>query len=216
MLVGELMTHRPITITPETSVPTALSLMHDNKIRRLPVIDAQGKLAGIVSEKDLLYASPSPATSLSIWEIKELFSKVKVESVMKRKVITASEDTPVEEAARLMADHKIGSLPVLRDGQLVGVVTDTDLFNAFLGMLGGRRQGVRLTAFTSGVKGTVAGITSAIFGLGGDIVGLGFNEVTNVPDIGWQITFKVQDVPLATLVETIRPLVIEILDVREV
>ncbi len=216
MLVGELMTHRPITITPETSVPTALVMMHDNKIRRLPVVDAQGKLAGIVSEKDLLYASPSPATSLSIWEIKELVAKIKVETVMKRKVITASEDTPVEEAARLMADHKIGSLPVLRDGQLVGVVTDTDLFNAFLGMLGGRRQGVRLTAFTSGVKGTVAGITSAIFGLGGDIVGLGFNEVTNVPNIGWQITFKVQDVPMAKLVETIRPLVIEILDVREV
>ncbi len=216
MLVGELMSHRPITITPETSVPTALNLMHDNKIRRLPVIDAQGKLAGIVSEKDLLYASPSPATSLSIWEIKELVSKIKVESVMKRKVFTASEDTPVEEAARLMADNKIGSLPILRGGQLVGVVTDTDLFNAFLGMLGGRRPGVRLTAYTSGAKGTVAKITSAIFGQGGDIVGLGFNEVTNVPDIGWQITFKVQDVPLSTLVDTIRPLVIEILDVREV
>ncbi len=216
MLVGELMTPHPITITPETSVPTALSLMHDNKIRRLPVIDANGSLVGIVSEKDLLYASPSPATSLSVWEIKELISRVKVETVMKRKIISAALDTPVEEAARLMADNKIGSLPVLRDGQLVGMITDTDLFNAFLAMLGGRRPGVRLTAFTSGVKGTVAKITSAIFGLGGDIVGLGFNEVTNVPNIGWQITFKVQDVPLANLVETIRPLVIEILDVREV
>ncbi len=216
MLVGELMTRKPITITPETSVPTALNFMHDNKIRRLPVVDAHGKLVGIVSEKDLLYASPSPATSLSIWEIKELLSKVKVEGIMKRKIFTATEDTPVEEAARLMADNKIGSLPILRGDQLVGVVTDTDLFNAFLGMLGGRRTGVRLTAFTSGVKGTVAKITSAIFGLGGDIVGLGVNEVTNVPNIGWQITFKVQDVPLGTLVETIRPLVIEILDVREI
>ncbi len=216
MLVGELMTHRPITITPETSVPTALNLMRDNKIRRLPVIDAHNKLVGIVSEKDLLYASPSPATSLSIWEIKELVSKIKVESVMKRNVITAAENTPIEEAARLMADNKIGSLPILKDGQLVGVITDTDVFNAFLGMLGGRRRGVRLTAFTSGVKGTVAKITSTIFGLGGDIVGLGFNEVTNVPNIGWQITFKVQDVPLAALEEAIRPLVIEILDVREV
>ncbi len=216
MLVGELMSKSPVVITPEISVPEALNLMHEKKIRRLPVIDAQGKLVGIVSEKDLLYASPSPATSLSVWEIKELVSKVKVESVMKRKVITATEDTPVEEAARLMADKKIGSLPVLRDMHLVGVVTDTDLFNAFLGMLGGRRTGVRLTAFTSGAKGTVAKITSAIYGLGGDIVGLGFNEVTNVPDIGWQITFKVQDVPLAKLVETIRPLVIDIVDAREV
>ncbi len=216
MLVGELMTTHPVTIRPDTSVPTALNLMHDNKIRRLPVVDAHGSLVGIISEKDLLYASPSPATSLSVWEIKELISKVKVETVMKRKITTAAMDTPVEEAARLMADNKIGSLPVLRDGQLVGMITDTDLFNAFLGMLGGRRKGVRLTAFTSGVKGTVAKITSAIAGLGGDIVGLGFNEVTNVPNIGWQITFKVQDVPLAALVEAIRPLVIEILDVREV
>jgi len=216
MLVGELMTPSPITIRPEVSVPDALNLMHENKIRRLPVIDAHDRLVGIVSEKDLLYASPSPATSLSIWEIKELLSKVKVDRVMKRKIITAAEDTPVEEAARLMADNKIGSLPVLRDKQLVGMITDTDLFNAFLGMLGGRRPGVRLTAFTSGAKGTVAKITNAIFGMGGDIVGLGFNEVTNVPNIGWQITFKVQDVPLTTLVETIRPLVIEILDVRQV
>src|SRR5512135_2108665 len=115
-----------------------------------------------------------------------------------------------------MADNKIGSLPILRGGQLVGVITDTDLFNAFLGMLGGRRPGVRLTAFTSGAKGTVAKITNAIYGLGGDIVGLGFNEVTNVENIGWQITFKVQDVPLPKLVETIRPLVIDILDAREV
>ena len=216
MLVGELMTPSPITITPEVSVPDALNLMHEKAIRRLPVVDAHGKLVGIVSEKDLLYASPSPATSLSIWEIRELLSKIKVESVMKRKIFTATEDTPAEEAARLMSDNKIGSLPVLHEGKLVGVITDTDLFKAFLGMLGGRRPGVRLTAFTSGAKGTVAKITSAIYGLGGDIVGLGFNEVTNVENIGWQITFKVQDVLMATLVETIRPLVIEILDVREV
>jgi len=216
MLVRELMTSSPITITPDVSVPDALILMHEKKIRRLPVVDAHGKLVGIVSEKDLLYASPSPATSLSIWEIKELLSKVKVESVMKRKIISATEDTPAEEAARLMADKKIGSLPVLHGEKLVGFITDTDLFNAFLGMLGGRRPGVRVTAFTSGAKGTVAKITSAIYGLGGDIVGLGFNEVTNVANIGWQITFKVQDVPMATLVETIRPLVIEILDAREV
>ena len=216
MLVHELMTPSPITITPDVSVPDALILMHEKKIRRLPVVDAHGKLVGIVSEKDLLYASPSPATSLSIWEIKELLSKVKVESIMKRKIISATEDTPAEEAARLMADKKIGSLPVLRGEKLVGFITDTDLFNAFLGMLGGRRSGVRVTAFTSGAKGTVAKITSAIYGLGGDIVGLGFNEITNVANIGWQITFKVQDVPMAKLVETVRPLVIEILDAREV
>jgi len=153
---------------------------------------------------------------LSIWEIKELLSKVSVESIMIRKVITVTEDTPTEEAARLMADDKIGSLPVLRDKVLVGIVTKTDLFNMFLSVLGGRRPGVRITALTSGAKGTVAKITNAIFDLGGNIVGLAFNEVTNMAGIGWQITFKVQDVPLADLLEAIRPLVIQIQDAREI
>jgi acetoin utilization protein AcuB len=216
MLVGDLMTPTPITITAEMSVPVALQLMHEKRIRRLPILDSHDRLIGIVSEQDLLYASPSPATSLNIWEIKELLAKVKVETIMTRKVLTVSEETPVEEAARIMADEKIGSLPVMRDGKITGIITNTDLFNAFLAMLGGRRPGVRITAFTSGAKGTVARITNAIYGLGGDIVGLGFNEVTHLPDIGWQITLKVQDVPLATLVEVIKPLVIKIIDAREI
>jgi acetoin utilization protein AcuB len=216
MLVGDLMTPNPITITVEMSVPNALQLMHEKRIRRLPVLDAHDRLIGIVSEQDLLYASPSPATSLNIWEIKELLAKVKVETVMTRKVLTVTEETPVEEAARIMADEKIGSLPVMQDGKISGIITNTDLFNAFLAMLGGRRPGVRISAFTSGAKGTVARITNAIYALGGDIVGLGFNEVTHLPEIGWQITLKVQDVPMATLVETIEPLVIKILDAREI
>ena len=216
MLVGDLMTPNPIKITSDMSVPNALLLMHEKKIRSLPIVDSHDKLLGIVTERDLLYASPSPATSLSIWEIKELLGKVSVESIMIRKVITVTEDTPTEEAARLMADDKIGSLPVLRDKVLVGIVTKTDLFNIFLSVLGGRRPGVRITALTSGAKGTVAKITNAIFGLGGNIVGLAFNEVTNMPDIGWQITFKVQDVPLAALLEAVRPLVIQIQDAREI
>jgi len=216
MLVGDLMTPNPITISVEMPVPTALQLMHEKKIRRLPVLDSHDRLIGIISEQDLLYASPSPATSLNIWEIKELLAKVKVDTVMTRKVITVSENTPAEEAARIMADEKIGSLPVLRDNKIIGIITNTDLFNAFLAMLGGRRPGVRITAITSGAKGTVAKITNAIYGLGGDIVGLAFNEVAHSPEVGWQITFKVQDVPLATLVEAVKPLVINILDSREV
>lgn len=216
MLVGDFMTPNPIKITADMSVPDALQLMHEKRIRSLPIVDAHDKLLGIVSEKDLLYVSPSPATSLSIWEMRELLGKIRVEGIMIRKVITVSEDTPAEEAARLMADDKIGSLPVVRGDKLVGIVTKTDLFNTFLAVLGGRRSGVRITALTSGVKGTVAKITSAIYALGGDIVGLAFNEVTNVPDIGWQITIKVQDVPLEKLVEALKPLVIQIQDVREV
>lgn len=215
MLVRELMTPNPVTITIDTSVPDALSIMHEGNFRELPVLDSHGHLAGIVSDKDLLHASPSPATSLSIWEIKELLAKVKVEEVLIREVETAAEDMPVEEAARIMSDCKIGSLLVMRGEAIAGIITKTDLFKAFLSMLGGRRKGVRVAAYTSGAKGTVAKITNAIAAAGGDIVGLGFSEAPGQPETRWEMTFKVQDVPQGKLIEAISPLVLEILDVRE-
>src|SRR5208337_4629344 len=98
--------------------------------------------------RDLLYASPSPATSLSIWELNYLLGKLTLDKVMTRDVITVAEDAPIEEAARMMADHKIGGLPVVKDGSLVGVITETDVFRAFLELLGARRPGVRITATT--------------------------------------------------------------------
>lgn len=215
MLVRELMTPNPVTITIDTTVPEALRMMHEGNFRELPVLDTSGQLIGIVSDKDLLYASPSPATSLSIWEIKDLLSKVKVEQVINRKVQTASEDMPVEEAARLMADLKIGSLVVMREKNIVGIITKTDLFKAFLTMLGGRRPGVRIAAITPGAKGTVAKITQAIANAGGDIVGLGFSEAMEQNEFQWEMTLKIQDVAKDKLVEVIKPLVFKIIDVRE-
>jgi acetoin utilization protein AcuB len=215
MLVRERMTPNPVTIASDKSVPDALRLMRGRKVRRLPVLDRHGQLIGIVSDKDLLHASPSPATTLAIWEIPELLAKLEVERVMAREVITVSEDAPVEEAARIMVDRRIGGLPVMRGKALVGMITETDLFKAFLELLGGRRPGVRVTVSTSGVKGTMAKISSAIFGAGGDIVGLGVSEVTDAAGTQWHITLKVQDVPRDKLVEAVRPVVREILDVRE-
>jgi len=213
MLVRERMSREPVTITPDVPVTDALSLMRERKIRRLPVLDSHGKLVGIVSDQDLLYASPSPVSSLSVWEMHYLLGKLKVEEVMTRKVITVTEDTPLEEAARIMADNKIGGLPVMRDGRLVGIVTETDLFKTFLELLGARQSGVRVTALISGAKGTLAKITNAIFGAGGNI--LAFSQSMDATGTRWQVTFKVQDVPRDQLVETIRPVVEDILDVRE-
>ena len=213
MLVRERMSHEPITITPDVPVTDALSLMRERKIRRLPVLDSHSKLVGIVSDQDLLYASPSPVSSLSVWEMHYLLGKLKVEEVMTRKVITVTEDTPLEEAARIMADNKIGGLPVMRDGRLVGIVTETDLFKTFLELLGARQSGVRVTALVPGAKGTLAKITNAIFGAGGNI--LAFSQSMDATGTRWQVTFKVQDVPRDQLVETIRPVVEDILDVRE-
>jgi acetoin utilization protein AcuB len=215
MLVRDRMTLNPVTITPEVSVTDALRLMSEKKIRRLPVLDGQGNLVGIVSDRDLLLASPSPATSLAIWEIHELLAKLTVEKMMTREVITVPEDTPLEEAARIMADSRIGGLPVMRERTLVGIISESDLFKTLLQLLGGRRPGVRITVATSGAKGTLAAITGAIFTAGGDIVGLGFSEVQGSAAGTWVNTFKVQGIAKDRLVEVVRSHVREILDVRE-
>ena len=145
MLVHERMTKHPITITEDVPINQALQFMRDQNVRRLPVLNKKGELVGIVSERDLLYASPSPVTSLSIYELHYLVSKITVSEVMTKDVITVSEYTPLEEAARIMADNKIGSLPVVRDGEapllrhrLVGIITESDLFKIFTEILGAR------------------------------------------------------------------------------
>ena len=215
MLVRDQMSATPITARLETAVPDALRLMRERRIRRLPIMDRRGRLVGIVTDRDLLYASPSPATSLSIWELNYLLAKLTVEKVMTRDVITVADDAPIEEAARLMADHKIGGLPVVKGGSLVGVITQTDVFHAFLELLGARRAGVRITAKMPGAKGTVARIAEAVFKAGGNIVGLGVSERKGRKDASWEVMLKVQDVRRDKLVAAVEPVVTEVLDVRE-
>jgi acetoin utilization protein AcuB len=135
MLVGERMTKDPIVIRDDIPIDKALKIMRDNKVRRLPVLNDKGALVGIVSERELLFASPSPVTSLSIYEIHYLMSRVKVADVMTAEVITVTEDTPLQEAARIMVDNRIGGLPVERKGELVGIITETDLFKIFVELL---------------------------------------------------------------------------------
>lgn len=173
MLVRERMTVHPITIYEDTPVAEALGFMRQNRVRRLPVLDRHNQLVGIVSEKDLLYASPSPATSLSVYEISYLLSKLKVKEIMTREVVTVCPDCPLEEAARIMVDHKIGGLPVVENGQLVGIITETDLFKVFLEMLGAREQGLRVTLSVENRPGVLAGLTAEVARTGADILALG-------------------------------------------
>jgi len=211
MLVGERMTHPIIYASPDTPVTEALGLMKREHIRRLPVVQG-GKLIGIVSDKDLLNASPSPATSLSIWEINYLLSKITVKDVMTTNVIIVTEDTPLEEAARLMADNKIGGVPVMRGEKVVGIITETDLFKIFLELLGARELGVRLTVVVHNRPGELAKISQAIFNAGGNIIASGTfsgdDPSTSV------ITIKVSGVEEAHLKALITPLVISLKDVR--
>ena len=214
MLVGERMTKRPVTTAPDIPIEEALKLMRESKVRRLPVLDKKGKLVGIITEKDLLYVSPSPATSLSIHELHYLISKIKVQDVMCKDVITATEYTPLEEAARIMADNKIGSLPVMRDGKLVGIITETDAFKIFLELFGAREKGVRLTMLVPAQKGVLATLTREIAEMGGNIISLG-TFLGDDPS-NRLITVKVSEVGQGELVSAMEALGMEIVDVREI
>jgi acetoin utilization protein AcuB len=173
MLVKERMTRNPIFIRPDTPVTDAQALMKREKIHHLPVLDKEEKLVGIVTEKDLLYASPSVATTLSVYEMTSLLAKLKVEKVMSREVISIAEDVPLEEAARIMADRGIGGLPIVRGKALVGMITESDLFRIFIELFGARQKGVRISMTMPNKKGALAEITSAVSRAGGNIIALG-------------------------------------------
>ena len=213
MLVRERMSHPVITIQPEMAMQDALNLMHQERVRRFPVVDKRGRLVGIVSENDLLNASPSKATSLTIYEVNYLLSKVTVKEIMTRDVITISEDTPLEEAARIMADNKIGGLPIVQDNQVTGIITETDLFKVFLELLGARETGVRIAALIPNVPGELAKLTKAIFDIGGNIVALG--TFLGESSENREISIKVADVDTDSLRQAIEPIVEKIVDVRE-
>ncbi len=212
MLVGERMSKPVITIRPETTMPEALDLMHKEHVRRLPVVNQRGEMVGIVSETNLLKASPSEATSLSIYEITYLLSKLTVDRLMTKKVITVTEDTPVEEAARIMADNEIGGLPVMRGNALVGMITETNLFHIFLELLGARCAGIRVTVSLPDKPGELANLTKAIHAIGGNIIALG-TFLGESPAEG-TVTFKVEGVKMEPLKEAIQPLVARIIDIR--
>ncbi len=211
MLVGERMSHPVIPVTPEMPINDALALFKKEHIRRAPVM-RDGKLIGIVSQTDLLNASPSPVTSLSIWEMNYLLSKVTVKHVMTKKVLTVQEDTPIEEAARIMSDNKIGGLPVLRGSKVVGIITETDLFKIFLEMMGAREKGLRVTALIKNKPGQLARITKAIANAGGNFIA--FGQFCGEDPGTRLITFKVAGLKKEQARSAVRALVSQIKDIR--
>lgn len=136
MFVKDQMTTPAITLTPDTPFQEALKLMREHKIRRIPIVDENQKLVGIVSERDLLHAEPSPATTLSIWEMNDLLWRLKLGDVMTKDVVVVTPLTTLQDAASLMIKHKIGGLPVIgADEQVLGVITETDIFKTFVALL---------------------------------------------------------------------------------
>ena len=212
MLVGERMTHPVITVREDVPIMDAYELMKNEKIRQLPVVDQKGGLVGILSEREILHASPSQATSLSVWEVNYLMSKVTVDEIMTSEVITVDVDTPLEEAARILAENKLGGLPVMRDGRLAGIVTETDLFKVFLELFGAHEPGIRMTVLVPNQPGELSKLTAAIFKAGGNVLALGTSrgEDTSTEEV----TFKVEGVKQTELKEAVKPHVKKIIDVR--
>lgn len=209
MLVRDRMATYPITIRPDASVPDALKVMQGSKVRQLPVMSEKGKLMGIVSLVDLFRVSPSPATSLSVWEVDYLLEKITVEKVMTRDVITVTEDTAVEEAGRIMYDNRISGLPVMRGEELVGFFAESHLLSVLLELFGARTHGHRVMARIPHEAGVLAKITGAIAAAGGQIEALGLHGDSET------VTFKVVNIDREAVLNAVTPLVMEILDVRE-
>lgn len=155
MLVRKWMSKNPRVIEESASLSEAINLLKENKIRRLPVVK-NGKLVGIISDRDLKEASPSKVSSLDIWELHYLMSKIKVKSVMTKNPITVSPETTLERAAILMFDNKIGGLPVVdKKGDLVGILTEQDVFKALINITGARFAANRISIVIADVPGSI-------------------------------------------------------------
>ena len=147
MRISEWMSPHPITVGPGTPVSEARELMRRKRIRHLLVMTGE-RLVGIITDRDIRLVLPSPATSLSVWEIHYLVAKMTVEQVMTRAVITIAPDRPVAEAVRVMLERKIGALPVAEGWRVVGIITETDLLRAFAQVLGEPAESVPVSAHT--------------------------------------------------------------------
>lgn len=160
MLVREWMTRDPQTVSATTPVMEAMQRLREGGFRRLPVL-RDGAVVGIVTDRDLKEATPSKATTLSIYELNYLLSKLLVKDVMVKSVITIGPEDPIERAALLMEEHRVSGLPVVDGGALVGILTITDLLRAFVGFLGLREGGVRVTVDLPDAPGALAKVAEA-------------------------------------------------------
>lgn len=163
MFVKQRMTANPFTVTPEHSIPEAKAVMDEHGVRHLPVVEGS-RVVGVISRNDIAAASPSKATTLSAQEATYLVAKLKVAKVMSHPPVVIAPDALLEEAAIIMRDTKIEMLPVVADGALIGVITESDLLDAFIDILGFRDQGCRLTIEAKDEPGGLSrltGITAA-------------------------------------------------------
>lgn len=163
MLVGDWMSQNVVTATEDISMIKAGRIMREKKIRRLPVVDKEGRLVGIVSERDLKAASPSSATTLDMYEMTYLLSEMKLKSIMTKSPRSIRPGDTVERAALIMRDNKIGSLPVVDgEGKVVGIITDTDIFRLFVSITGIDQDGIQIGLRLGTAEGSLKPVLDAL------------------------------------------------------
>jgi acetoin utilization protein AcuB len=203
-------------IPPTTAAPEAQKIMVENKIRHLPVVGAGKRLVGLVT-RERLRIPPTDLSSLNVWEISRFLSNLSVKELMVKDgdLVTIEPDAVLEEAAQIMAKHRIGCLPVLEEGIVVGVITETDMLIRLSELMGGFAPGVRATIRVPNVIGEAAQVTSAIAAKGWGIYGSGGLPAPKLPGY-WDMMLKVQGGSLEEVVAALKELEdLEILDVRE-
>ena len=163
MFVAERMTRHPVTMTSNATIGEVDRMMKKYKFHRMIIVD-DGKLVGYLSDRDVMRVAPSPATSLSKFEIRELLDKLSVKDIMQRKVVTVSEDATIEEAALIMYQNKVGGLPVISQvGKVVGIITATDILKTFIEVMGLPGGGkIRMTLEVENKIGVMANVTKII------------------------------------------------------
>ena len=213
MLVRDRMTPNPITAQPETTHKQAAELMREHDIHHLPVVDKRGRLVGIIVEDDLFAAQPSPATTLSIYEIHSLLSKLELKEIMRRPVYTVTGECSLEEAAGLMLKHDIGCLPVMEADRVVGIITDSDIFQTFVDLLGGDKEGARFTLRLADRPGVLAGVAQAVADAGGNIIAVTAWQRTGDGQVF--MTIKEQGADFPQLRAALDAIDAEVIDARE-
>lgn len=212
MLVKNVMTKNPITILPDASVTEARAIMNKNNIGKLPVVDKNFKLVGMLTKNDLAKASPSQATTLDMYEISYLLSKLNVEKIMVKDVVTVQDTEVVENAAKLMLDHGIGCVPVLSGDLVVGILTESDLFSLFTEMFGASRSGIRMIFSLDDKPGQLAKIVDEIAEKNGNLVSLVTRELKD--STLRRVTMKVSGVTKAQIEEILSKVGVKVDDIR--
>lgn len=212
MIVRDFMTKNPVYTNPKELISTIKNTMDREKISKMPVLDDAGKLIGVITKTDLKKTMPSDATTLDIYELSYLISKMTVEKVMKKNPITIQKDATIEEAAKLMAEKGISSVIVMDGDVLAGILTKSDLFKAVVDMFGFKYDGVRASLEVSDNCGELAKISKAIADKQGKIVSF---ITADGSDVSKRIiTFKIIGLKKAEVEEILKNLDAEIKDIR--